>query len=254
MKCLKVIDVDIQNRLSAFVQPIVNASTQNTVGVEILLRYSITNADGTNSYASPDYLLNQIRSINGYNLISTKLFHIVSDYFQSSQSPRVKMINSWSFISFNIIAFQLQSESFINEIIDFRKRMPSCIDLVLELVEGYGAELSDSIIESIERLSVHGVKFGLDDYGHESISLKYVESLRCSLLKMDKELSVIYKGALMYENTIKSLVFLTSMMNVRLIAEGVETEEQLNLLKKCGVEDIQGFYYAKPSPLATYIS
>lgn len=248
----QVSSIDIQNKLSAFVQPIVNARTHTVVGLEVLLRYRVTNTNGSTSYISPDYILNQIESIAEYNLISVRLFQIVSDYLHRVGSKEIDQFKSLSFISFNIVAHQLLSVNFVSEVLKFRENISSCTDLVLELVEGHGAELNDGVIESIENLSNHGVKFGIDDFGHDSLSLKYIESLQCSILKMDKELSVIYNGGLMYEKTIKSLVFLASILNVKLIAEGVETKEQLKLLQQCGVNDVQGFYYARPCPLTNY--
>ncbi|HEE9874867.1 TPA: EAL domain-containing protein [Citrobacter braakii] len=128
--------------------------------------------------------------------------------------------------------------------------MPSNFDTVLELIEGYGSELSDEEIQVVDNLSEKGINFAIDNFGCESLYIKYMEILRIFILKIDTELVLVNDGQLGYDKTIKALVLLATLLDITLVAEGIESPMQLIRLEECGVSNIQGFYFAKPYPLS----
>lgn len=235
---------NILDEVSAFVQPIINIKSGMPIGLEILLRRKAKNGEG---YTSPETILEKTTSLEDHNAITLRLLEIVSGYRRYVHDQNVHQ--EPSFISLNIIAEQLACPTLVEKLIQFQQALPEGTDLLIELLEGHGKDLNDGIKSTIVSLSNYGIKFGIDDFGNNSICLKYLEALHLNVLKMDISMACIKGGKLLFEKTIQSLVYLAKRMNVLLIAEGVETKEQLILLQACGVQNVQGFYFKKPYPL-----
>ncbi|BDH44718.1 hypothetical protein TUM12370_07620 [Salmonella enterica subsp. enterica serovar Choleraesuis] len=227
--------------ISAFVQPIVNIGTGLPIGLEVLLR---GNGKDGETYVPAKTFLKNLTSLDDYNVVTMRMLDLVTG--EANQVSLGSALTGISFVSFNLIAGQLSCPELVKQLINFHKKLPHGINLVIELLEGYEADLKKEIVEVIKYLSSHGVKFAIDDFGNNSIDLEYLNSLNLNILKMDICMAGVHHGRLIFEKTIESLVSLADKMNVLLIAEGVETKEQLALLTECGVENIQGFYYSKP--------
>lgn len=231
--------------LSAFVQPIVDTYSGQAVGIEVLLRYRLEDNDQCH-YLPPDSLLDELNTADEFNAVTIGLFQLVATHMQAIKSSSI------SFITFNIIPQQLVCRKFVDEVKAFKQSMPPNVSLILEVVEGYGARLDTDIRKSIRQLSEHDVFFAIDDFGNKSLSLRYIKHPQFSLLKLDKSLAAISKGKLNFEKMIKTMVAITNRFNVKLVVEGVETEKQLTLLQRCGVQHFQGFFYAKPCHIKEY--
>jgi EAL domain-containing protein (putative c-di-GMP-specific phosphodiesterase class I) len=118
--------------------------------------------------------------------------------------------------------------------------------LNLEITEGIALNNMEDAIEKLEKLKDLGITISLDDFGTGYSSLSYIKSLPIDFLKIDR---AFIKG--ITENSqdgaiIDSIITLAHEFDFRVVAEGVEDEQQLQLLttKKC--DEIQGFYFAQP--------
>ncbi|MEQ2527414.1 EAL domain-containing protein [Robertmurraya yapensis] len=104
-------------------------------------------------------------------------------------------------------------------------------------------EVTKNIITELKAL---GVKIALDDFGTGYSSLSYLKDLDIDTLKIDKS----FIDGITVENTndaiVKSLIFLSKEININIVAEGVETKEQLNFLLQQECQQIQGYIYSKP--------
>ncbi|HBV9945391.1 TPA: EAL domain-containing protein [Klebsiella aerogenes] len=236
---------DMTKRLSAFVQPIVNICSGQTVGLEVLVRYWLHQLDRC-YYLSPAEILSKSSSVEEFNTVTVGLFNVVSKYMQALNS------SSLLFITFNIVPAQLNCAGFISEALRFKNKITSNVNLILEIVEGYGSYLDENTHQGIRFLSRHNVLFAIDDFGNKSLALNYIKFPGFSLLKLDRSLTSVVQGNLSYEKMISTLVKITNQLGVKLIAEGIEKEDQLELLERCGVQYYQGFIYAKPCHINDY--
>lgn len=234
------------DEVSAFVHPIVNIKSRLAIGIEILLRGKEKNST---CYVSAASFLQKISSLDEYNAITMRLLDLVIEDISNRSFAHIT--RRPLFISFNIIPKQLMCSELVARLIRFQAELPKGICLLIELLEGNGKELDDDITEVIAVLTRHGIKFAIDDFGNNSICLKYLEALHLDVLKIDISMACVKRGKLIYEKTLQSLVHLAEKLNILLIAEGVETKEQLTLLSECGIENVQGFYYSRPYPLET---
>lgn len=120
--------------------------------------------------------------------------------------------------------------------------------LSLEVTESAYTENSDEVINVIERLRKNGYEIEMDDFGTGYSSLNLLSSLPVNALKTDREFIKNIGRNEKDDHMIEVILDIAKEINVPVIAEGVETEEQLKLLKKLGCELVQGFYFSRPLP------
>lgn len=149
-------------------------------------------------------------------------------------------------ISVNVSILQLLQEDFVSIVMrainDFTLDPES---LELEITESILMETYEDINEKLERLRNHGVRISLDDFGKGYSSLSYLRQLPIDVLKIDK--SFIDSVTEEVKKTITgSIVHIGHEMGLTVVAEGVETKEQLEYLKKYNCDRVQGYYFSKP--------
>ena len=123
-------------------------------------------------------------------------------------------------------------------------------DLLLEITESAYTEESDSIVETIVKLRELGFKIEMDDFGSGYSSLNMLSTLPIDALKLDMK---FIKSAFSLNKDTRMLEVIIDMakyLGVPVIAEGVETKEQLDSLKVIGCDIVQGYYFSRPVPAA----
>ena len=98
----------------------------------------------------------------------------------------------------------------------------------------------------MNELKDEGIEFALDDFGTGYASFRYMQTLPISKIKIDK---LFIKSITTHEQTkqlVEGMIQFGKSMGLYVIAEGVETEEQFNLLKTLGVDAVQGYYIGVP--------
>ena len=124
----------------------------------------------------------------------------------------------------------------------------SCSELMLEVTESSYAEDSEHIIRTVKQLREEGFLIEMDDFGSGYSSLNMLTSLPIDALKMDMQFirTAFSPGG---ETGILGIVIdIARFLGVPVIAEGVETEEQMLTLKEMGCDIVQGYYFSKPLP------
>jgi diguanylate cyclase (GGDEF)-like protein len=153
-------------------------------------------------------------------------------------------------ISINISPSHLISSKFCDKV-ESLKQVYAIPDgkIILEITEEVMIEDIDRVRSIINELHTIGVLISLDDFGSGYSSINYLATLDIDELKIDRvfieQLHTNPKSIIIVE----SLVDIASKYNVILVAEGVETSEQVNILKGIGCEIIQGYYFSKPAKL-----
>ena len=120
--------------------------------------------------------------------------------------------------------------------------------LELEITESIGMEDLDFTISILHSFKDRGIKIALDDFGTGYSSLNYLKSLPINSLKMDKSFIDNITNDSKELAIAKAIATLASTMNLSIVAEGVETEEQLLMLKELKCDIAQGYLISKPLP------
>lgn len=156
-------------------------------------------------------------------------------------------------VSVNVSPRQFNQNDFVDMVI--KTINTSGIDpkrLKLELTESLLVQNIETVIEKMENLKEYGITFSLDDYGTGYSSLAYLKRLPLDQLKIDQ--GFVHDILHDTNDTIicKSTIALGHSMGLSVIAEGVETEKQLELLRSLGCSAYQGYYFSSPLSIDTF--
>jgi PAS domain S-box-containing protein len=122
--------------------------------------------------------------------------------------------------------------------------------LVFEITETALIEKTEVAVVLAERLRKLGCRFALDDFGSGYGGFHYLKHLPMDFLKIDREFIRDARASVADQHVIRAIVGLARGFGLRTIAEGVEDQETVNLLRAFGVDHAQGFHLGRPAPLA----
>ena len=120
--------------------------------------------------------------------------------------------------------------------------------LLLEITESAYTDDSEQIIETVNKLRGCGFRIEMDDFGSGYSSLNMLTSLPIDALKLDMKFIRGICESEKNERLVGIMIEIARLLEVPVIAEGVETKEQMELLKNLGCDIIQGYYFSKPLP------
>ncbi|WP_045495308.1 EAL domain-containing protein [Vibrio hyugaensis] len=121
------------------------------------------------------------------------------------------------------------------------------IELVAEITERQLLEKSG--IKTLNNLKKSGLRIAIDDFGTGHTSLSVIQELNFDYLKIDKCFTDTIGIKTVNSTVLDTIIELGRRLNVKIIAEGVETKEQFDYLASNGVQKMQGYYFSKPIPL-----
>lgn len=116
----------------------------------------------------------------------------------------------------------------------------------LEITEGIKLEGNDYIKDVLENLSNLGFSISIDDFGTGYASFSYLEKFNINEIKIDKSLVDNITTKKSDLKIVKAIIMMAKGMKIETIAEGIETEDQLNKIKSLGCDDIQGYVWSRP--------
>ena len=154
-------------------------------------------------------------------------------------------------ISINVSAKNIGSENFSERIKNMLEETGfPAKNLEIEITEYSFAESMETTIENILELRKLGIQIALDDFGTGYTSIAQLMKLPINLLKIDKSLIDDIETSQTMRDMVDSVIYMGHIMNCEVISEGVESEKQLDLLKKHKCDFIQGFIWGKPMSFA----
>lgn len=222
-------------------QPQVNSSTHQIIGVEVLVRWN----NATLGEVSPrDFI--PIAEHNGYMV----------NLGQAILEQSIKTAKNWyqrdfhfGALTINVSPVELNSHQYIDTLIALCRdyQLPTHL-IKLEITEGIYMNSIENSFEVLDKLIWHGFKIMVDDFGVGYSNLSFLSRAELDTLKIDKSLIDNIGNALGY-SVVEGIITLANNLNYNVMAEGVETKEQVEILSKLGCHWIQGFYYSKPLSL-----
>jgi EAL domain-containing protein (putative c-di-GMP-specific phosphodiesterase class I) len=163
-------------------------------------------------------------------------------------------------VSVNLSATQLAHPSLVEDVAQILKRCnlePS--RLILEVTESAMMGDLDASVAVLRRLKDLGVRIAVDDFGKDHSSLSYLKHLPLDMLKIDRSFVAGLGTETKDEGIVRAVIDLARTLELEIVAEGVESGEQLAHLREVGCNLAQGFYFWHPLPaekanelLATY--
>lgn len=220
-------------------QPKVDAQTRQVTGYEALLRLK----DNT---LSPGQFI-PVAEETG----------LILDIGRWVTREAISQLKAWKqegkntkLISINFSAKQLFDLDYVKNLEKMLKEAgvnPSLLEI--EITENLLIDQEETTIQFLNQLKKTGVKLSLDDFGKGYSSLNYLSYLTVDAIKLDKSLCDKYQE---FTNSkiVVGIISLAESLNLRIVAEGIETKDQYHFFKESGCHDIQGFLFSKPVPAA----
>ena len=228
-----------ENRVIIYLQPIYSTKLKRITSAEVLVRISdkkgniIYPADFIN-YAEKTGLIHKIESI-----VFTKACEFIS-------TNGLKTLGL-DYLEINLSVKKGESVKLFKEYYEIiNKYNVSPKELNLEITETSIITKRNILLNNIINLKNFGINFSLDDYGTGESNLNYIIDMPLSIIKIDKSIMDNYfnndKARIILPNIIK----MAHNINLKVVIEGIETEEQFYEMIKIGADYIQGYYIAKP--------
>ena len=229
------------NEFVVHYQPQVNATTETLIGMEALVRWQ----HPTMGLVSPAKFIplaestGLIVALDRY-VMRTAMTQIVQ-WYKDGLKPGV--------LAMNLAVKQLQQKDFIpmfKELMKETNCKPAWLEL--EVTEGQIMTHPEEAIVRLQEIKDLGIELAVDDFGTGYSSLAYLKKLPINKLKIDQAFVRDLPDDDEDAGITKAVIALANSLNLKVIAEGVETKEQRDFLVENSCENIQGYFYSKPVP------
>ena len=201
--------------------------------------------DDDGSYISPVDFIPVAEKTGLVDRIDMKVYEMAVDFIAKVIAETGRHIT----ISVNVSVRHLMKNNFIEEIRRvLEERNVSADHIEIEITESIMIDSAEKALERIEQLKAMGMKVAIDDFGTGYSSLSYLNSFPSDLLKIDK--SFIDKMNLSDSSRqyVAMIISIGHTLDLKVISEGVESADQVDVLKDIGCDYIQGFVWGKPMP------
>lgn len=229
----------------AWLQPKVSLKSRKVVGAEALVRWQ--RGDGTMIY--PDSFI-PVFEKNGFitNVDFAVLDQILA-YLKTAMEEGEQLVP----ISVNFSRRHNENPKFVDEILtrlEGKKIPPGLLEA--EITESIFMLDLSALTNNLRRLKESGIAISIDDFGSGYSSLNLLASVDADIIKLDKKFLAYTDEDSKGPVIVKYLVKMMKHMGYKVIAEGVETEEQLLLLDNADCDMVQGYYYARPMSIPDF--
>lgn len=237
----------LHNEFMLYYQPQYNDKHQ-VIGAEALLRWN----NPKRANISPEVY---IPIAEESNLIIEIGNWVVEQACKDIQTiEKLSLIDTFESIAINVSPKQLIEKNFSQNVLNnIQAKSIAPKHLTIEITEGLLIESFQETIDTMLNLQKSGVNCSLDDFGTGYSSLTYLKRIPATLIKIDR--SFVTNIHLESESIAIAdmIIALSKSLQKQVLAEGVETEEELSCLKALGCKKYQGYYFNKPMPFNEFI-
>lgn len=230
-----------------FYQPKVDGTTGRIIGAEALIRWHHPDM----GLVSPTRFIPMAEEIGLIIPIGDWVLQTACAQNKAWQNAGLEPIS----VSVNLSARQFKQEGLVESVADVLKNMDlDAKHLELELTESIVMNSAELFVSKLKELQDLGVQLSIDDFGTGYSSLSYLKRFPLHHLKIDQ--SFVRDIATDSDDAAitSTVISLGHSLNLKVIAEGVETEEQVAFLREHQCDEMQGYYFSKPLPAAEFAS
>lgn len=227
--------------MMVYLQPKCSTETYELRGAEALVRWQTP----TNGIIMPDSFIPLFEK-NGF-IIKLDMY-MVEAVCKKLAAWREQGISPF-IISVNQSRECLYQPNYITELVHILERYainPAFIEI--EVTERAFFEDESALVSIIEQLHWHGFNVSMDDFGAGYSSLNMLQDVHVDVLKIDKNFFRESINSQRGKKIVSNIVKMANDLNIEVVAEGIETKEQLDFLKEISCGCVQGYYFSKPIP------
>lgn len=235
-----------KHEFSLVYQPLICVNTNRLIGLEALLRWKSEQLGDV----SPAEFIPLAEATGTIIPIGCWVLNHAAAMIKRVEELGVRDV----FISVNVSVLQLMQEDFI-EIVEraVKKQGISLDSLKIEITETVLVESFPHIKTKIKLMREMGIKICLDDFGTGYSSINYLTRLPLDILKLDKSLIRDLTRNERSQVVFKNLIHMAHDIGIQVVAEGIETKQQMELIQELGCDYAQGYYIGRPDSAAAVI-
>lgn len=236
-----------EDRIEVFYQPIFSTRAKKFVSAEALVR--MRDRDGN---LVPPGTFIPVAEANGKILqLGEIVFEKVCRFFTKEQLEQYGL----KYIEVNLSVVQCGYPGLADEYIGIMEKYqinPHFINL--EITESASMAAKKTLLENMRRLMEYGVYFSLDDFGTGQSNLNYIVDMPVNIVKFDREMSQAFFQDEKAKYVMNAAMQMIHGMKLKIVSEGIETEEQYLAMEELSIDYIQGYYFSKPLPEAAFLA
>lgn len=236
----------LENReFKVYLQPKVKVDTGKFAGAEALIRWD----HPKRGLIRPDCFIPIFERNSFIVEVDKFVLKETCEYIKDCQEKGIKIFP----ISVNLSRVHLDNPHFIDDYDEILNNYHFDRSLIeFELTENIFMDNFDAAVQAMGELKNRGFCLSMDDFGSEYSSLSLLQSIPIDVLKLDRSFFNETTNTIKGKVVVKAVVQMAKELKIKVVAEGVEYEDQVDFLKEIGCDMAQGFYYAKPMPVSKF--
>lgn len=243
-KMRELIETALQERyFQLYYQPKVDLQTNKIVGCEALIRL----IDPNKGIIPPSEFIPVAEQEYLIKSISDFVLEEATKQLQKWSTTKLKDIS----ISINLSGVSFKDDDLVETIQFYTKQINTSL-LDLEITETVLVDNFQNNRETIEEIKAMGITFSLDDFGTGYSSLSYLKNIPFDTIKIDQSFTSNMVDDEKDRLFVKTIISIAKNLNKKVVAEGVETVEQRNILELMGCDVYQGYLCSKPVPASEF--
>ena len=235
-----------EDRIEVFYQPIFSTKEHRFVSAEALVRMR----DKEGNLVPPGAFIS-VAEANGKILqLGEIVFEKVCRFFTKERLEQYGL----HYIEVNLSVVQCGYVRLAEDYIGIMEKYqinPKYINL--EITESASMAAKKTLLENMRRLMEYGVFFSLDDFGTGQSNLNYIVDMPVNIVKFDREMSQAFFRDEKAKYVLNAAMQMIHGMKLKIVSEGIETEEQYLAMEELEIDYIQGYYFSKPLPEEAFL-
>lgn len=224
-----------------YIQPKVDINTGELLGGEALARWR----SGEGKLISPGVFIPMCEQTGIIVDIDMMIYEQVLQFLKAHLDAGIPCVP----ISVNFSRMHLLNEDFLDQVVQKLEEYQVPANLIeIELTESAIFDNLDNIYIFTKKMHSHGFSIAMDDFGSGYSSLNMLKDVPIDVLKIDKGFLEEARDNGRRNIIFSTIVDMATRLNIRIVVEGVEFPENVELMKQCGCAIAQGFYFARPMP------
>ncbi|MDD6065758.1 MAG: EAL domain-containing protein [Firmicutes bacterium] len=236
----------MEDRVEVFLQPIFSNNDGGFTSAEALVR--IRKQDGT---MLPPGQFIPLAEENGQILqLGERIFEKVCQFLKSIDTHKCGI----HYVEINLSVVQCEKLDLAEQLISIVEKYQIDPGLInLEITETASISARKILLENMKKLIDYGFSFSLDDFGKGESNLMYVVEMPVSIVKLDMDMSKAFFQIPKARQVVRAVISMAHGMGLKVVAEGIETNEETYIMSQEGIDYIQGYYYSRPLPMEAFL-
>lgn len=234
------------HKVEVFYQPIYSTESRTFVSAEALVR--IRKDDG--GLIFPGEFIDVAEKRGSILQLGAQVFDQVCGFIEDHNMDKIGL----HYIEVNLSAVQFAYQNLAHdliEIMEYHHVSPRHINL--EITESAALGNDKVFLDNLYALKDYGVTFSLDDFGTGQSNLNYIVAMPVDIVKFDRGMTLSYFQSEKARHVMDAAMMMIKGMNLKIVSEGIESEEQLEVMEELGIQYIQGYYFSKPLPKRKFL-